>query len=272
MPVNKPGKGAPAGNTDWGKIWASSSSSSEVLGRALAEEERSSRFGRILGRVAEEGLDLKGLRTVELGAGRGTVSLLLAARGADVTLVDSSEEAVSAARRLFGFAGLKGSFERADILDLPGVMLGKFDAAMSFGVAEHFTGGARAGVFSSHAAVLRPGGLAFISVPNARCLPYRVWKFAKEALGTWEYGTEVPFSEGELLRLCSAAGIGEAEVFGSGFLFALDRFSARGLLSRMGMDSAGDSRLDAGFGYALTVLGRKSGPDGGPDRQKSDKL
>ena len=61
--------------------------------------------------------DLEGKTLAHLQCNSGGDSLSLALRGAAVTGVDISEEAVSSARRLSAEAGISAGFERADVYD-----------------------------------------------------------------------------------------------------------------------------------------------------------
>jgi SAM-dependent methyltransferase len=61
--------------------------------------------------------DLEGKTLVHLQCNSGGDSLSLALRGATVTGVDISDEAVSSARRLSKEAGIPAGFERADVYD-----------------------------------------------------------------------------------------------------------------------------------------------------------
>jgi SAM-dependent methyltransferase len=61
--------------------------------------------------------DLEGKTLAHLQCNSGGDSLSLALRGAAVTGVDISEEAVSSARRLSAEAGIPAGFERADVYD-----------------------------------------------------------------------------------------------------------------------------------------------------------
>ena len=61
--------------------------------------------------------DLEGKTLAHLQCNSGGDSLSLALRGATVTGVDISEEAVSSARRLSAEAGISAGFERADVYD-----------------------------------------------------------------------------------------------------------------------------------------------------------
>ena len=61
--------------------------------------------------------DLEGKTLAHLQCNSGSDSLSLVLRGAAVTGVDISEEAVSSARRLSAEAGISAGFERADVYD-----------------------------------------------------------------------------------------------------------------------------------------------------------
>ena len=63
---------------------------------------------------------------------------------------------------------------------------------------------------------MRPGGLAFLGVPNRHAPFYRLWMATLKRTGSWPIGTEEPFTAAELARLAREAG-GEplAPVYGS---------------------------------------------------------
>ncbi len=63
-----------------------------------------------------------------------------------------------------------------DVFDLQPEVLGRFDVAMSFGLCEHFLDARRLAVVRAHLEPLRPGGLAFIGVPNRHAPVYRLWR------------------------------------------------------------------------------------------------
>ena len=183
---------------------------------------------------------LRDLRVVELGAGRGDISFLLAKAGARVTLVDSSETALRQARMIFEEAGVMADFLLADLfeteLSIP------FDVAMSFGLVEHFIGQERRRLFEMH----RAGRIAFIAVPNALCIPYRLWKATKEATNSWPYGREVPFMENELRRDMQT-WFGNVRVFTTPLSFNLIR--------KLGIGAQFRLPLDSKFGYQLVGCG-----------------
>jgi SAM-dependent methyltransferase len=61
--------------------------------------------------------DLRGKRVVHLQCNSGADTVCLAARGAQVTGVDISDQAIAAARRLSDEAGIAVELERADVFD-----------------------------------------------------------------------------------------------------------------------------------------------------------
>lgn len=154
---------------------------------------------------------IDGLNTIELGSGRGDLSVLLARRGANVTLFDASDRGLDQARRRFDRLDLPARFERGDMLGALEAQRGQFDVALSSGVIEHFRGDERTQVIRAHHDVLVPGGMSIISVPNAHCLPYRLWKVYLERRGCWPYGMEIPYTKRELLRRAGRAGFAEAD-------------------------------------------------------------
>ena len=146
-----------------------------------------------------------GLEVVELGAGRGLNALLYGQRGARVTLVDLSTFVLEQAGELFGRLGVEAELVEGDVFDLPELVRERFDVSMSFGLAEHFLGERRRQVVAAHLQALRPGGLAFLAVPNRHAPVYRLWMGALKRRGTWPLGTEEPFTATELAALARAS-------------------------------------------------------------------
>ena len=187
---------------DWEAHWRV-----EPLDPAAADaEERTPRW-RAQERIVRERLGgFQGLRAIEIGAGRGLNGLLYARRGADVTLLDEARLPLEQARALYGAHGVAFEAVEADVFALPGELRGAFDVAMSFGLCEHFLGERRQAVVAAHLELLRPGGIAFLGVPNRHAPAYRLWMAVLKHRGTWPLGTEEPFSAAELTALARAAG------------------------------------------------------------------
>lgn len=188
--------------TDWERHWQA-----EPLDPgALAAEAGTPRW-RAQERIVRERLGgFEGLTAIELGAGRGLNALLYAQRGACVTLLDELELPLRQARELLAAEGLDAETVQADVFALPADLRGRFDVTMSFGLCEHFLGERRRAAVAAHLVPLRPGGVAFIGVPNRLAPVYRLWKGVLSRRGSWSLGTEKPFSAGELVRLAREAG------------------------------------------------------------------
>jgi predicted nicotinamide N-methyase len=78
--------------------------------------------------LAEALPDVAGLRVVELGCGLGVTSLVAAAKGAEVTATDWSEDAVELLRRN---AGRNGLVVRAEVRDWREPWAERFDLALA---------------------------------------------------------------------------------------------------------------------------------------------
>ncbi len=252
----------------WDRLWrhAPSDAKDDAL---LARERRSPRFAAILRYLESTFGGVRGLRTVELGSGRGDLSALLAERGASVALLDASQAALGQARRRFERLGLPADFVRADLLVPPPETIGAFDVALSTGVIEHFRGNDRTQALQSHRALLGDGGTAIVSVPNAWCVPYRLWKLYLEARHCWPYGMEIPYSVGELRRRAEQAGLTSCAVCGLGFWQSVGDHWLRGVFHRQ-VDWIGHkSLLDGVSGMSLLLLARK-GKGHGWDTNSAD--
>jgi len=224
----------------------------------MIERERASpRWSRMTEELGRVFGSVQGLRTIELGSGRGDLSLLLAQAGARVTLLDASERALDQARVRFDRLEANAEFVRADMLEGGEVARGRFDVSLSSGVIEHFRGQDRNGVLRRHLDVLKPGGLAIVSVPHAHCPPYRLWKFYLERRGWWPYGMEIPYSRREMLRRSRDVGFVNPQVTCLGFWQSVSDHWGRSVLHRSWDWSRHRSMLDGVMGLILLMFGRR---------------
>jgi SAM-dependent methyltransferase len=215
---------------DWDAHWRV-----EPLDPAIADAEELTPRWRAQERIVHARLGgFDGLRAIEIGAGRGLNGLLYARRGAAVTLLDESAFPLEQARTLYAAHGVGFEAVEADVFALPSELRGAFDVSMSFGLCEHFLGERRRGVVAAHLELLRPGGLAFLGVPNRHAPAYRLWMGTMKRRGTWPLGTEEPFSAAELASLARAAGGRPLEpVYGS-FLASLVNHGLNQALFKLG--------------------------------------
>ena len=107
---------------------------------------------------------------------------------------------------------------------------------MSFGLCEHFLGERRAAIVRAHLDVLRPGGVAFLGVPNRLAPAYRLWMGILKARGTWPLGTEEPFGAGELAGLARRAGGRPLEPAYGSFVGSLVNHGVNQALFKLGRD------------------------------------
>jgi SAM-dependent methyltransferase len=199
----------------WDEFWRRTTLSADDDARLILAESRSVRWRRLERLLERHGVRWQGLKTLELGSGRGQASLILALKGAQATLLDSSPQALESARRLFGHFGCQATYVEADILTGLAPFHQQFDLALSFGLAEHFRYPQRQQIITLHGSVVKPGGWVVIEVPNAYCLPYQWFKWLAQRTGHWKVGLEIPFTAGELIRCARAARLFPVQVISS---------------------------------------------------------
>jgi 2-polyprenyl-3-methyl-5-hydroxy-6-metoxy-1,4-benzoquinol methylase len=199
----------------WSRVWSREFTAEENK-RDIERERATVRFKKFRALIQENFGSLDGLKTVEVGAGRGIYSLLSAQEGARATLLDNDVFALKRAHEFFDYWKQDFHGVLADAFSPPPDLVGQFDVAMSFGFAEHFTYPRRFEVFRAHLKLLKPGGLLFVSVPNRAFLPYRVGKFCLEKMNRWMLGLEIPFSRKELERIGRELTLDHSKVIGSG--------------------------------------------------------
>jgi len=250
----------------WDELWKDNSSNEQNC-LTLEREERSIRWQRIEKTVLQEFGSFKDLRVIEIGAGIGNNSALMAKRGASVSVLDYSVNALKRAKTFFKNQNINAEFKRHDALRLPSGLRDRYDISMSFGLAEHFRGLDRFNIMKAHFEILRKGGITFISVPNKYNLPYRIFKFRAEYTGKWSYGEEYPFSREELKNICYSIGIQKYTIFGDSLVGSLNlifpfsifekKLRLRNYLEIFRMRKQKGTFLDQYLSYALVLCGKK---------------
>lgn len=132
-----------------------------------------------------------GVRVLEAGSGKGMISALLAERGYDVTLLDTSREALEISREVFrirnrSFRAIQGSMFAIPTPD------GFYDVIWNAGVLEHFYFHEQVEAIRELVRALKPGGLLITLNPSARGWVYRAGKVIAERRGKWAVGQEFP--------------------------------------------------------------------------------
>lgn len=244
----------------WDNLWQKTTKQEDIYN--LIKEENSVRWQRIEEIVKNRFNNFKNLRVIEVGAGMGTNALLFAKRGAKVTILDYSKEAISISKEFFKKNSCKANFILTDALKLPKKLEGKYNIAMSFGLAEHFKDEKRYKIIKSHFDLINKTGLVLVSVPNKFNLPYRIHKLAAELIGLWRFGEEYPFSRREFVKIGKSLGAKKISFIGDSF-FKSFRFinpllllgKKRGMKSKIKKEKG--SFLDSYFSYALIFIGEK---------------
>lgn len=250
----------------WDKIWTDPGlvRNDKVILRAEAATKRWKVLNQLL--QAEFG-KLKGKRVIEIGSGIGTYAAIMSEKGAQATILDYSEEALKRAREFFDNNRLPVKMVKADALKLPHKLCNQFDVSISVGLAEHFSGESRLQIFKSHLDVLRPGGLAIISVPNLYNPPYLIFKTVKELLNRWEFGEEYPFTRNQLRKITNQLRAKEIALFGDDLYGSLKFILPANFLRRFfkvdypksikDIRMAGSTPLDDYLAYSLTLVIKK---------------
>ena len=104
------------------------------------------------------------LRILDVGGGDALDAMPLAAAGHDVTVLDPSEQMLSAARERAAAAGVQMQFAQAGIEDLP--TPGSFDAVLCHFVVQYRSGDDLGEDIARLVNATRPGGLVSVIAPN----------------------------------------------------------------------------------------------------------
>ena len=242
----------------WDRLWRyrPSDAKDDAL---LERERRGPRWALMVDRLEATFGAIEGLQTVELGSGRGDLSVLLAQRGARVTLLDASRAALEQAEHRFDRLGLTARFEQGDMFTTAEAWRDRFDVALSSGVIEHFKGDDRTSAITAHRRVIRPGGLTVISVPHAWCVPYRVWKLCLDLRRCYPYGMEIPYTRREIVSRARRAGFERTETHGLAFRQSVSDHWYKTLLGRRAVWADEPSCWDDLMGLVLLMFGWRDG-------------
>ena len=240
--------------TVWDKYWQENKFDDDLIINNL---KNSYFWKQLKENITKHFGSFKSLRIIELGAGRGEMSLLMAQEGANITLIDESEYALKEAMKLYKKYNCKVNLLQRDIFN---IKKGNFDIALSFGLAEHFKGEKRFEVFNKHYDLIKENGLIILSVPNSRCFPYQIYKFLTQLLRLWKYGIEISYSIKELEEISKRLDIKKYNIYKSSFLNAFYHFLIINPIKILGLNLKErfmDTRFLNNYGYALIFVGKK---------------
>lgn len=179
----------------WQKLWKQNRDKTNKLGRMPRA---------ILAELLNKCGDFRGKKVLEAGCGSGIISAELAGLGADLFLLDISEDALQIARNCFEYKNLYATFIRGDIFELP-FEKSSFNIVWNAGVLEHFENEARLKAVEGIANLIKPEGVFITFNPSDRAFFYKIGKQIAEWKGKWPYGPEFPVRS--LRGECENAGL-----------------------------------------------------------------
>jgi SAM-dependent methyltransferase len=160
--------------------------------------------------------------TLEVGAGSGRLSCLLAMEGYHTVCLDFSRPALEAARMNYAAAHVQGWFVNGDAFSLP-FSDDRFNVVLSTGLLEHFENPAP--VAREMTRVLRPEGLFYSDIVPSKFSLFRSLDWLGALKRTLAGGREKSkalyersFTESQVRDLLSAVGLEQITVFPAGVI------------------------------------------------------
>jgi 2-polyprenyl-3-methyl-5-hydroxy-6-metoxy-1,4-benzoquinol methylase len=158
--------------------------------------------------------DGQGRALLDVGCNWGRWTVAAARAGWRATGIDRAKKSVGAARRVAEQLGVEAGYVVADARELP-FADASFDAVFSYSVLQHLANEDVSLVVAQLRRVLRPGGVAWIEMPNARG-PLNLVRQARRGFSAGT-GQDVRYwTLGELRKTFGA--IGPVSITADGFL------------------------------------------------------
>ena len=156
---------------------------------------------------------VKGKKILEIGAGRGVDSIVLAKNGADVSVLDYSDSAVEIIKKRAAEEKADLKIYKADANKLP-FEDGTFDLIFHQGFIEHFNDPGP--LIEEQKRVLKSGGYLMVDVPQ-KYNYYTLVKHFKMFLGKWHYGWETEYTIDGLRRFLQKKDFETVKEYGYGY-------------------------------------------------------
>jgi SAM-dependent methyltransferase len=162
-------------------------------------------------------MEIRGKSILEIGAGTGCDSAMLASLGATAYALDLTQIALELTREAAEKQKSSVHLIAGDTLRLP-FHSGTFDLVFSQGLLEHFS--EPEAVVREQARITQTGGYLLVDVPQRYSL-YTLHKRRLMRRGEWFAGWETEFSLSELSDLLKAEGLEPVASYGYGYFPAL---------------------------------------------------
>ncbi len=156
---------------------------------------------------------VKGKKILEVGVGMGGDSIYLAKKGAIVTVLDFTKEALELIRENAKKSKVKITTVQADARAMP-FRDNTFDVIFHQGLIEHYKNPRE--LLDEQKRVLKVGGYIQVDVPQ-RYTTYTIKKHVLIWLGKWFAGWEREFSVSELENLLRRVGLTPVKSYGWGY-------------------------------------------------------
>ena len=163
-----------------------------------------------------ERISLSGAKAIDVGCGGGLITEALAERGASVTGIDLSEQALSVAKLHLKESGRHVEYRLVSAENIAQEMPGAFDLVTCLEMLEHVPDPAQ--TIAACAALVKPGGDVFFSTIHRNVKAYLMAVIGAEYLlkmlpkGTHDYAKFIKPSE--LSRWCRQAGLEVRDIRG----------------------------------------------------------
>jgi 2-polyprenyl-3-methyl-5-hydroxy-6-metoxy-1,4-benzoquinol methylase len=149
-------------------------------------------LSRLVFKILKREIDkIQGRSILEAGSGTGLSSFLLASKGAKVTLLDISPNAIKLGTELFSSKGISAEFKCASVFEVP-YGDNSFDVVWNAGVIEHFKEKEQDDMLREMIRICRRDGLIILLNPNDKAPIYKFGKKYAEKIGRWGAGEEYP--------------------------------------------------------------------------------
>lgn len=159
--------------------------------------------------------NLKGIKILETGCGKGLDSIALAKMGADVTVVDFSESALEELQRVCSEESITIKIKQDDLRNVE-FKDNSFDCIFHSGVLEHFEENDQIYILQNQRHWLKENGFLFVEVPQRYNL-YTIYKKTLMFLHRWAPGWEMEYSVKTFKKIIKKSNFHVEKIIGRDF-------------------------------------------------------